>query len=412
MGLGINENGSGISGALFFAGRGAKLLITDLRKEGELKRQLGKLDKFKNVEYVLGGHRKRDFKKADFIFKNPGVPKNSLYLKTARENKIPTINDWTTFFEERPDTFLVGITGTKGKSATVSLIYEILKSVGRDAVLCGNIGQSPLAILNKIKKNTVVVAELSSWLLQEFKSIKKSPQIAVVTNLMPDHLDRYKNLREYYKDKENIFRFQKKDGRLILNRDDKELKKFAKKAKAKIIWFSERGGKYGAAIAVAKLLSIPKKIIENTIKNFNGVPHRLEFVGEKRGVKYINDSAATTPDASVYALDSLKKHKGKIILIAGGTDKKLDYKNFAEAISKNAKALILFPGTATDKILKEKIIVRHSVSNTMKDAVVKAKSLAKRGDVVLLSPASASFGLFKNEFDRGDKFVKEVKKSR
>ncbi len=414
MGLGSNEGGSGISSALFFLRRGANLLITDLRKEEEFKKQLTKLEKFRTagrVEYVFGRHRKKDFKKADIIFKNPGVPKDSPYLKTARENGIPIINDWTIFFEERPNNLLIGITGTKGKSVTAALIYEMLKNSGADAVLCGNIGKSPLAILNKIKKDTIVVAELSSWLLQEFKTIKKSPRIAVVTNLMPEHLDKYKSLREYYGDKENIFKFQKKDDWLILNRDDMEVKKFAKKAKAKIIWFSGNEGRCAAAVAVAEVLGIPRKIIEKTLKNFKGVPHRLELVGEKGGVKYINDSAATMPEAVIFALNSLKRYRGKIILIAGGVDKKLNYKNFAKEVNGSVKALILFPGTATDKILKENVRgLTPIIARGMKEAVARAKGLARRGDVVLLSPGAASFNMFKNEFDRGDQFKKSVKK--
>lgn len=415
MGLGINEKGSGISSALFFLCRGANLLITDLGPEKDLKKQLKKLDKFRSagrIEYVLGKHRKKDFRKADFIFKNPSVPKNSPYLKIARENKIPIINDWTVFFEERPDNLLVGITGTKGKSVIATLVYEILKAAGLPVVLCGNIGKSPLAILDKIKKETIVVAELSSWLLQEFKTVKKSPQIAVVTNLMPEHLDKYKSLREYYGDKENIFKFQKKNDWLVLNKDDREVRRFAKKAKAEVVWFSEKEGKYAAALAVAKLVGVSKKTIEKSLKKFKGVPHRLEFVAEKKGIKYINDSTATMPGATIYALNSLKRYKGKIILIAGGVDKKLDYKNFVREAKKSVKAMILLPGTATDKILKENTrnLAIYAAGN-MKEAVAKANSLAERGDVVLLSPAAASFGLFKNEFDRGSKFIKEVKKS-
>ncbi len=414
MGLGSYSDGSGISAALFFLRHGANLLITDLRKGNELEGQLKRLDKFRapgQIKYVFGRHRKKDFKDADFIFKNPAVPKNSPYLKIARENKIPIINDWTIFFEERSDNLLVGITGTKGKSVTATLVYEILKNAGKDAVLCGNIGKSPLAILNKIKKDTIVVAELSSWLLQEFKTIRRSPQIAIITNLMPEHMDKYKNLREYYGDKKNIFRFQKEGDSLILNKDDRGLKKFAQKAKAKVTWFSEKESKYAAAVAVAKLAGVSKKTIEKTLKNFKGVPHRMELVGEKGGVKYINDSAATMPEAAVYALNSLRQHKGKIILIAGGVNKKLDYKNFIKEARKATKALILLPGTATDKILKENVhdSVMH-MARDMKDAVAKAKSLAKRGDVILLSPGAASFNLFKNEFDRGDQFRRLIKK--
>jgi len=414
MGLGSYGEGSGISAALFFARRGANLLVTDLRKEEDLKKQLKKLEKFSSagkIECVFGRHRKKDFERADFVFKNPGVPKSSPYLKIARKNKIPIINDWTVFFAERPGNLLVGITGTKGKSVTATLVHEILKNAGKDVVLCGNIGKSPLALLGKIKKDTIVVAELSSWLLQEFKTIKKSPQIAVVTNLMPEHLDKYKSLREYYGDKENVFKFQKEGDWLILNSNDTESKKIAPKAKAKIIWFSGKKGKYSAALAVAKLLGVSKRTIEKTLKSFKGVPHRLELVGEKGGVKYINDSAATMPKATIYALNSLKRYKGKIILIAGGVDKKLDYKNFVREAKKSAKAMILLPGTATDKILKENVrnLAIYEASG-MKDAVAEANRLAKKGDVILLSPGAASFNIFRNEFDRGSRFIKEVKK--
>ena len=412
MGLGSYREGSGILAASFFASSGAKVTVTDLRKKEELKSQIKKLKTFKNIEYVLGRHRKDDFKCKDFIFKNPSVPKDSPYLKIARKNKIPIINDWIIFLEKYPDNLLVGITGTKGKSTITTLIYEILKRSDSDVILCGNIGKSPLAFLGKIRKDTIIVAELSSWALQEFEGIKKSPHISVVTNLMPDHLDKYKNVREYYKDKENIFRFQKSDDYLVLNR---ELTSWAKKAKARKILFSQKK-KYSSAVEVAKILGIPKNVSEKSIKSFRGVPHRLEFVGIKKGVKYINDSAATMPDAVVYALDSLKERKGGIILIAGGVDKKLDYKEMVNAININVKELILLPGTATDKIKKYLSKIVHPIgytieySTSMKEAVSKAKKIAKRGDIVLLSPGAASFNMFKNEFDRGGQFVKLVKK--
>ena len=178
-----------------------------------------------------------------------------------------------------------------------------------------------------------------------------------------------------------------------------------------MIWFSGRENKYVAAVATAKTLGVPGKIIRAGLKRFKGLPHRLEFIGEKKGVKYINDSAATMPEAAVYALNSLKEYSGKIILIAGGVDKKLDYKKMAKEIKRSVKELILFPGSATDKILQENTqgTVTHMVGD-MKEAVAKAKSLAKKGDVVLLSPGAASFNLFANEFDRGDQFKKLVGK--
>ncbi len=155
MGLGNYEDGSGISAALFFAKEGAKLLITDLKTKKDLENQIKRLKKFHNIKYILGKHKTQDFKSADYIFKNPGVPKDSPYLKIAKKNKIPIINDWTVFFDRRPANLLIGITGSKGKSTATALIYRILKTAKKDVVLCGNIGQSPIAILNKIKKNTI-----------------------------------------------------------------------------------------------------------------------------------------------------------------------------------------------------------------------------------------------------------------
>jgi UDP-N-acetylmuramoylalanine--D-glutamate ligase len=432
FGLGNYKNGSGVSAAVFFAKRGAKLLITDLKTKKQLENSVKKLSKYKKqITYVFGRHREKDFEKADFVFKNPGVRKDSPYLKIAAKNGAQIINDWTIYFLERPDNMLIGITGTKGKSTATMLIYEFLKNAGKDAVLCGNIGKSPLAILNRIKKDTVVVAELSSWLLQEFKT---SPRIAVVTNLMPDHMDKYNSLREYYRDKENIFRFQKKNDFLLLNTGEKNLEPLAKKAKSKILWYKNH-----PLLEIAKILKIPKSTALKTIKNFEGVRGRQELVKIKNGVKYINDTTATTPDATIYALRNLNKkrdrtfclknrtnkHKNKrIVLISGGMDKNLDYKNLACEIPKYCKALILFKGNASDKILHElrfikqepkknhdSLFIIHDSISDMKSAVQNAKKYAAKGDIVLLSPGAASFNIFKNEFDRGSQFVKIVKKT-
>ncbi len=426
FGLGNYRNGSGISAALFFAKEGAKLLITDLKTKKELSPQSKRLSaqgrsasggkKFQNIKYVLGKHRIQDFKSADYIFKNPSVPKDSPYLKIARKNKIPIINDWSIFFDRRPTNLLIGITGSKGKSTATALIYRILKTAKKDVVLCGNIGQSPLAVLNKIKKNTIVVAELSSWLLQEFKNIHKSPKIAVITNLLADHLDKYKNIKEYYSDKANIFKFQGRNDYLILNKDDKNLRALAENAKSKKIWFSPKTP-YSAGLAVAKILRIPAKTVKKALKNFKGLPARLELIAKKNDIKYYNDTTATMPDATIYALKSLKQYKGKIILIAGGVNKKLDYKKLTKEISKYAKALILFNGSASEKILKElkgnkeKLNILTNIE-TVKEAVKLASKFASKNDIILLSPGAASFNMFKNEFDRGgqfNKFVKQLK---
>ncbi len=446
MGLGGYKEGSGISAALFFARLEAYVIVTDLKREEELRLQIKKLDKFKNIEYVFGRHRDKDFKKADLIFQNPSVPDSSSYLKIARKNKIPIINDWSLFLEKHNNP-LIGITGSRGKSTTTSLVYKII-TMEKKAVLCGNIGVSPLKYLSKIKKSDIIVAEFSSWLLRGLLPVKKSPHIAVITNLKADHLDKYKNLEDYHNDKKIIFKFQKPDDYLILNKDDERSRAIAKEVVSKVFWFSKgyskkdngvfvkdnqiifrRGGDEQkianlsavkmigehnlenalASICVAAIMSISKKNILSALRDFKGIPNRLELVSEIKGVKYYNDTTSTNPDGVIAALKAFDKKSGKIILIAGGVDKNLDYSEFVKLIDKSVKNLILFPGTATDKILRN-IKVHYHTAHKMSEAVELAKSFAKKGDIVLLSPGAASFGLFKNEFDRGKQFVKEVNK--
>ncbi|MCR4284220.1 MAG: UDP-N-acetylmuramoyl-L-alanine--D-glutamate ligase [Parcubacteria group bacterium] len=446
MGLGGYGDGSGISAALFFARVGARVLVTDLKKEEDLRHQIKKLNKFKNIQYFFGGHREKDFQRADLIFQNPSVPDSSVYLKIARENNIPIINDWSLFLDNN-DNFLIGVTGSKGKSTTTSLVYEFIKKKNK-AILCGNIGVSPLKYMDKIKKEDVVVAEFSSWLLRGLLPAKKSPNIAVITNLKSDHLDKYKSLEDYHNDKKIIFKFQGPQDFLILNKDDKESKKAGKGIKSRIFWFSKKhfNGKDGifiegrdivfkvdgkeekvvkisdiqvpgdhnlenvlAGVCAAKIFGVKNSDIRMVLRDFKGVKDRLELVREIKGIKYYNDTTATNPDGAVSALKAFKEKKKRIILIAGGVDKNLDYKEFAKTIKKEVKELIIFPGTATDKLLKE-INVHHSVVHKMKEAVRLARSLSKKGDIVLLSPGAASFGLFKNEFDRGKQFVREVRK--
>ncbi len=453
FGLGLYENGSGVSSALFFAKQKANVLVTDLRSKDELKKQINRLKRYKNIRYSLGGHKEGDFKNCDLVIKNPAIPKNSKFLKIAKKNKIPVYNDWSVFLSIS-DNFIIGVTGTRGKSTTTTLINEFLKSKYKTH-LCGNIGVSPLSILNKIKKQDIIVAELSSWLLNGFKEVKRSPNVSVITNLMPDHLDKYSSLKEYYNDKKNIFKYQKEDDILILNKENKDVRLLKKEAKSKVFWFSKKplGKKesgvflqeenvffkvddkiskvvslkrakikgehnkenFLASILVALIFNISKKDILNVVKNFDGVKDRMEFLSERGGVKFYNDTTATSPDASVASFKALGCGKN-LIIIAGGKDKGLAYDKFAFYAKKYGKKIILFSGDASDKIKKELLKVGFSEKNikdevnSMKYAVNLACGFAEKGDIVLLSPGSASFGLFKNEFDRGDKFKNIIKK--
>ena len=401
MGLGLL--GGGVGAAKFFAKQGANVLVTDLRTRKELKESIKKLKKFDQIRFVLGKHRKEDFINADLIIRNPGVPRESKYLKIAKDNDIPVKTDVDIFFDlcSAP---IIGITGTKGKSTVATLIYLFLKKKYSKTFLAGNIGVSPLELLNKIDRKSKVVLELSSF---ELEDLKKSPKVAVITILFPDHLNRYKDFKHYVNAKKSIFKYQKKDDILVLN-NDPETKKLCSEAKSKVYFF--KGSNVEAAVLVAELFKIPKNDIKKVLSNFKGVAHRQEFVVEKKGIKYFNDTTATNPEAVIFAIETFKKRfpKSRIVLIAGGEDKKLSYRSLARSIKHDVDHVVLLPGTGSNKLKKG--LSKFYFVKSMKQAVKKASYLAQKGDVVLLSPGAASFNLFENEFDRGNQFVRAVKK--
>ncbi|MFA5358907.1 MAG: UDP-N-acetylmuramoyl-L-alanine--D-glutamate ligase [Patescibacteria group bacterium] len=447
MGLGLHGGGVGV--ARWLVKSGAKVTITDLKNKEQLKSSIAKL-KGLPVKYVLGRHNKNDFIKTDLIVKNPGVPDDSEFLKIAARNKVPVDTDIALFVKNCPAP-IIGITGTKGKTTTTTLVGEIFKAAGRAPVVAGNIRVSPLDFLSKIKKDGSVILELSSWQLEGLDACGFSPHVSLITNITPDHLNRYQSFDHYVAAKAIIFRYQKSDDVCILNRDNAPTKKFGAIVPGKRLWFSlkyfkEENGSYQkngwiwfrhngreqrilpikeivlpgnhnfsnvlAAVALASICGIKPGVIRLVVKKFKGIPYRLELIRELRGVKYYNDTAATAPDGAINALRTLGKGKN-IVLIAGGADKKLFFKDFAAAIKKHVKATILFKGSATPKIKRELLKVNYwavTEVDSMVAALTAANKLAKKGDIVLLSPGCASFGLFINEFDRGDQFTAQVKK--
>jgi UDP-N-acetylmuramoylalanine--D-glutamate ligase len=425
MGLGLH--GGGVSAAKFFYKQGAKVLVTDLKTKEQLKESILKLKKFK-INFVLAGHKEEDFKKADLIIKNPDVPNSSPYLEIARKNNIPIETDISLFFK-LTNAFTIGVTGTKGKSTTASLIFHILKSKFKRVFLVGNIGVSPLEIISKIEKGDRVVLELSSF---ELEDLKQSPNISVITNILPDHLNRYGDMSKYADSKKSIFKFQNKKDILILNEEDDIVKNFARESLSKKYFYSAKTisksikikdfkllgnhnlSNLAAAVLVAKLLKIPMPKINNAIKSFKGVSSRQEFVKEINGVKYFNDTTATMPDAVIAAIDAFsdKYLDSKLIFICGGQNKELDFLELAKKIKEKVEYLILLPGTASEKM--EKDLLRYGYNkiykvSSIENAVLRAKEISRKGDIVVLSPGAASFNLFKNEFDRGNHFVKAVK---
>ncbi|MCX7778882.1 MAG: UDP-N-acetylmuramoyl-L-alanine--D-glutamate ligase [Patescibacteria group bacterium] len=442
MGLGLL--GGGVETAKWLVKKGARVLVTDLKTKNQLKKSLNDL-KGLSVKYILGRHREEDFKKADLIIKNPGVPKESKFLKIARKNKIPIETDISIFFRLFKGK-IIGVTGTKGKSTTTFLIYQLFKKAGQKVFLGGNIGQSPLSYLDQ--NYPLAVLELSSWQLEDLAHLKRSPAVAVVTTIFQDHLDRYKNFQEYLRAKKLILKWQKKNDFVILNYDNPLVRRFATEAKSQVFYFSKKFLKNNnsvfiknqkiftrfqgrekkiialkeiknncnlenilAAVSVGIVANLSLRAIKMAVKNFKSLANRLELIRKVEGVKYYNDTTATIPEAAINALNNFPT--GRIILISGGADKKLNFKKFAQEIKKRCKKVILLPGTATPKIKKELLMVGYKLfieAKTMKEAVGKAKKIAEKGDVVLLSPGCASFGLFQNIYDRAKKFIQAVEK--
>ena len=430
MGLGSYERGSGVSAARFFIERGDKVLITDLKTEKDLARQTRELKKFCKAkkqpmpELVLGGHREDDFRDIDLVLRNPGVPKDSPYLKIAESSGAKIETDVSVFLKNTKAT-IVGITGTRGKSTTATLIYEFLKTKYPRTHLGGNIKISPLSFIKKVRLGDIVVLELSSWLLENFKKEKLAPHIAIVTNIYPDHLNTYDGMAEYMAAKKNIFACQKTGDFLVANGENKETKKW--RGRRKTIYFHKDDAKkyktnllgehnlenIAAALAVAKIMGVPRARVKKVLRKFRGLPDRQELVAERGGVKFINDTTATTPDGAIAALRAFGSKNKNIILICGGKDKNLEYGRLVREIKRHCKAIILLPGTATEKIHQQLQATSHklqaTVAKDMSEAVHSAKESSVKGDIILLSPAAASFGLFQNEFDRGEKFKKAVK---
>ena len=452
--MGIGLHGGAVETIKWLSKQGAQVTATDIGKKEVLEKSLKKLKGLKNIKIITDQHRPEDFSRADLVVKNPAVPWTNKYIKIALEKNIPVKTDADLFFENCSSEKIIGVTGTKGKTTTALLIYEILKNCSVKVVKVGIGQEAVLDKLEKIDKDTFVIFELSSWRLSGLSNIKKGPAIAVISNIYPDHLNYYFSMQEYVNDKKNIFKYQKKGGLVVANWDNEGSREMASEAKNEIIYFSlnkndkencvfiEEGkiffkkdgdkkelmlldeikktrGHHNisnilSALAVAVFLKADFSCVKKALMNFTGVPHRLEFVGEKRGVKFYNDSASTMPQSSVAGISAFLKN---IWLICGGASKNLDLSPLAEKISKTkyVKGVFLLKGTATEeleKIIKEtggknKIIGNYDdIETVVEDAFEKASD----GEVVLLSPGCASFGMFKNEFDRGDKFKEAVKK--
>lgn len=441
MGLGLFGGGVGVAG--FLARHGALVTVTDLRNASELSPSIKQLEGLP-ISYKLGGHHEEDFVNADMVVINPAIPKNSKFIQIARNNHAAIDTEINIFFKLCPAP-IIGITGSNGKSTTTTLTGKILQETSRKTWVGGNIGKSLLGCLDEMKPTDIVVLELSSFQLEELHHSGKSPHISIVTNISPNHLDRHASMDEYIQAKKTIILHQSSEDFAILNYDDPELRRWEINCKGNVLWYSTthaltngafvKGNNIVisvngqsveipciagikipgvhnlqnilAASCAAYLAGAQEQHIEKTITTFTGLEHRLEFVREVAGVRYYNDSKATTPESSIAAITAFQS---PVILIAGGYDKGSSFKAFADVCARNTKAVVLIGKTAEkikDLILKEKGTNEAPLlflQDTFEDAFRKAHCLAKSGDVILLSPACASYDMFLNYEVRGKKF--------
>lgn len=384
-----------------------------------------KKDKFLKLHF--GKNYLQALKNYEIIIKTPGISLETIKPYLRKQQKITS---QTEIFLENCPGKIIGVTGTKGKGTTASLIYQILKKTGFNARLIGNIGQPVFQILLKSKKDDVFVYEMSS---HQLKNLKKSPHIAVFLNLYPAHLDYYKTFKKYQSAKENITLHQSKEDFFIYNSDQKELRALAKKTKSKKISFNVKKlrqlektiskkeiplkGDFNllnilAAILTAEVLGISKKIIRKAIKEFKPLPHRLEFVGKYQGISFYNDSLATIPQAVEVGLTALGKNV-KTLIIGGMKVKNIGFACLAKKISASSiKTLILFPDTGKEiwaYLNKKRGEINAFFTCSMKKAVQYAYQNTKKGEICLLSPGSPSQNLFKDYKEKGNLFKHFVK---
>jgi len=430
MGLGLL--GRGIGDVAYLAEKGADLIVTDLKSEEELASSLKLLEQYDNISYTLGGHKLEDFKDRDFILKAASVPADSPYIEEARKNGIQVEMSSALLVRLLKDVDVVGVTGTRGKSTVTEIIYEILKADGRRKVyLGGNVkGVATLPLLDVIKSGDILVLELDSWQLQGFHENKISPDVAVFTNLYPDHQDYYNSMDEYFRDKSAIFAYQDESDFLISGSN------IAERIPADYLgtlvvpdvstipddWDIKIPGEHNRenislAVAACYALDVSDGATRAGVEGFTGLSGRIEFLREVNGVKYYNDNSSTTPEATIVALKALGPStssgqvKKNIILILGGTDKGLDMSELLKMIPKYVKGVVLLTGeTGSDRIAGD-ISVPVQNANNPEELVQKAVDLAESGDIVLFSPAFASFGKhYKNVYDRGEQFTTLVSK--
>ncbi len=444
--IGLGKFGGGTGVIKFLSPICKKVVVCDQKAPDEFKDMLNEISLFNNIEFKFGEHKREDFENKDIIILNPSVMLHSNIYEWAKITGKPIFTEITLFFS-LCKAKKIGITGTLGKSTFCSTLFNVLNSnlppTYRRCWLGGNIGGSLLPYLDLIEEHDLVILEISSFQLQYFPHYQLSPYISVVLNLCPDHLDKHLSFDEYSNAKMNLVRYQKNDDFCILNLDNDKVAQFKEKTRARVYNFSktkkvikgtfiENDNVYFtdgnitesvfnlnniksffihldtilALITVCKILNVESESILEGINSSKNLPHRLEFIGEFKGRKFINDSNATTPQASIFGLEIIQ---GPKIVICGGKNKNVDYLPLCEKLAKNAKAVVLIGETTPifEQLIKK---INNNIpvfkSNNLKEAVISAYNISSENDYIILSPGTSSLDMFANFAERGNEFKK------
>ena len=438
MGLGSFGGGSGL--ARYLAEQGAAVTVTDLKDATALQDALAALRGLP-IRFVLGEHRENDFTDTDRVFVNPAVPLTSPYLELARSHGIPLDSEMNLFVRQCPGR-IVGITGSVGKTTTTSLLGSILQHHDARTLVGGNIGGSLLSRLSDIHPGTPVVLEISSFQLEHLDWQGYSPPLAVVLNLTPNHLDRHGTMAAYQAAKEVILAHQTTEDVAVLNWDDPAVRGMAGRGHGRRLYYSvheplEHGvhrdgpalilasgserqelcqvsdlrlrglhnlGNAAAAAAAAATLDVPPAAISTGLQAFSGLRHRLEWIADKNGVAFFNDSKATTPFSTQCALQAFEQ---PVLLLAGGYDKGTPFDELAHVMQASVRVALLYGDTApklADALRRVPSPPEFIQLPSLDDALHRAADLARPGEVVLLSPACASYDQFPHYVARGDHF--------
>lgn len=435
VGLGV----SGAGAARLLRGKRWEVRITEAADTPEVRRQIKELENIGHIKFETGRHTRDFIEGSSLLITSPGVKDNAMPLVWARELGIPVIDEIELGYRFCPCR-IIAVTGTNGKSTTTTLIGEILRAAKKEPIVCGNIGVSFCQEVLRAKPSSVIVLETSSFQLQ--RTVRFRPYVSLFLNISQNHLDRHRDFREYLSAKLNIFKNQKKSDWAILNHGDGKLKYIDRHIRSRILYFGDsmyadgvclkegaiylvRGDKPHkfislneialkgehnarnamAAVLAAGIFNVPPHIITAVLRKFKGLEHRCENVADVDGVKFVNDSKATTVDAAMCAIRSFKE---PVILIAGGRDKGSDFTVLKPLAEERVKHLILI-GEARAKIRTQLLgsAPIHEV-DSLDRAVSLGLHLARRGEVVLLSPMCASFDMFRDFQDRGECFKRAV----